>query len=154
MKFVEIRGNETITYECYQTNDVNWYFEKKKWNGLKSFGVVKKTFDNPYNKEKKVEYRYYITSLSLNVNLFYECTRCHWSVENKLHWQLDFTFKQDDNTTVDKNALLGLQIIKKMALGLLNPIKEKQKLSMNKLRLKISYNLDTEIPKIFKFLAR
>ncbi len=154
MKFVEIRGNETITYECYQTNDVNWYFEKKKWTGLKTFGVVKKSFDNPYNQEKSTEYRYYISSLDTDVNLFYECTRCHWSVENKLHWHLDFTFKQDDNTTVDKDALFGLQIIKKMALGLLNPIKTKKKMSMNKLRLKISYNLDIEIPEIFEFYAR
>ncbi len=154
IKFVETRGSEVITYECYQTNNVDWYFEKKKWTGLKSFGVIKKSFDNPYNQEKNIEYRYYISSLDVNVNLFYECTRCHWSVENKLHWNLDFTFKQDDNTTVDKDALLGLQIIKKMALGLLNPIKVKDKMSMNKLRLKISYNLDIEIPKIFEFYAR
>ncbi len=154
MRFVEVRGNETITYECYQTNDINWYFEKKKWTGLKTFGVVKKSFDNPYNQEKSTEYRYYISSLDVDLNLFYECTRCHWSVENKLHWHLDYTFKQDDNTTVDKDALFGLQIIKKMALGLLNPIKTKKKMSMSKLRLKISYNVDIEIPEIFKFYAR
>ncbi len=95
MKFVEVRGNETITYECYQTNDVNWYFEKKKWTGLKTFGMVKKSFDNPYNQEKSTEYRYYISSLDTNLNLFYKCTRCHWLVEkNKLYWYLDFTFKQ------------------------------------------------------------
>ncbi len=154
MKFVEVRGSETITYECFQTNDVDWYFEKKKWIGLKTIGVVKKSFDNPYNQEKRTEYRYYISSLDLNVNLFYECTRYHWSVENKLHWHLDFTFKQDDNTTIDKDALFGLQIIKKMALGLLNPIKTKKKMSMNKLRLKISYNVDIEISDIFEFYAR
>lgn len=153
-KLIEVRGNETITYECFQTNDVNWYFERKKWTGLKTFGVIKKSFDNPYNQEKRTEYRYYISSLDVDINLFYECTRCHWSVENKLHWHLDFTFKQDDNTTVDKDALFGLQIIKKMALGLLNPIKTKNKMSMNKLRLKISYNLDIEIPEIFEFYAK
>ena len=88
------------------------------------------------------------------MNLFYNCIRCHWSVENKLHWHLDFTFKQDDNTTVDKEALLGLQIIKKIALGILNPIKTKQKISMNKLRLQISFHVESEIAKIFQFYAR
>lgn len=154
IKFTETRGSEVITYECYQTTDIDWYFEKKLWTGLKSFGVVKKIFDNPYNKDKQIEYRYYISSLPLDINLFYNCVRSHWSVENKLHWHLDFTFKQDDNTTVDKEALLGLQIIKKMALGILNPIKEKEKMSMNKLRLKISFNADIEIPMIFKFYAK
>ena len=153
-KTIETRGNETIIYECYQTTDVDWYFEKKLWTGLKSIGVIKKIFDNPYNKNKQTEYRYYISSLPLDVNLFYNCIRCHWSVENKLHWHLDFTFKQDDNTTVDKEALLGLQIIKKMALGILNPIKTKQKISMNKLRLQISFHVESEIAKIFQFYAR
>lgn len=137
-----------------QTTDVDWYFEKKLWVGLKSIGVIKKTFDNPYNKNKQVEYRYYISSLPLDVNLFYTCIRSHWSVENKLHWHLDFTFKQDDNTTIDKDALLGLQMIKKMALGILNPIKEQRKMSMNKLRLQISFNAESEIAKIFEFYAR
>ena len=153
-KTIETRGNETIIYECYQTTDVDWYFEKKLWTGLKSIGVIKKIFDNPYNKNKQTEYRYYISSLPLDVNLFYNCIRCHGSVENKLHWHLDFTFKQDDNTTVDKEALLGLQIIKKMALGILNPIKTKQKISMNKLRLQISFHVESEIAKIFQFYAR
>lgn len=153
-KLIETRGSEVITSECFQTLDIDWFFEKKLWAGLNSIGVVKKTFDNPYNKEKQVEYRYYISSLPLDIDLFYNCIRSHWSIENKLHWHLDFTFKQDDNTTIDKDALLGLQIIKKMALGILNPIKEKQKMSMNKLRLKISFNADIEIPQIFKFYAR
>lgn len=153
-KSVETRGSETIIYECYQTTDIDWYFEKKLWTGLKSIGVIKKTFDNPYNKDKQVEYRYYISSLPLEVNLFCNCVRSHWSVENKLHWHLDFTFKQDDNTTVDKEALLGLQIIKKMALGILNPIKQQRKMSMNKLRLQISYDVEGEISKIFKFYAK
>ena len=28
-KTIKTRGNETIIYECYQTTDVDWYFEKK-----------------------------------------------------------------------------------------------------------------------------
>ena len=67
-KTIETRGNETIIYECYQTTDVDWYFEKKLWTGLKSIGVIKKIFDNPYNKNKQTEYRYYISSLPLDVN--------------------------------------------------------------------------------------
>lgn len=152
-KTIEKRGNEIITYEYYQTTDINWYFEKKLWKGLKSIGVVKKTFDNPYEK-KEPEYRYYISSLDLNLPLFSNAIRSHWSVENKLHLYLDITFKQDDNNTVDKEALFGLQIIKKMALALLKPIKEKKKVSMNKLRLEVSYNVEDKLAEIFKFYAK
>ena len=41
-----------------------------------------------------------------------------------------------------------------MALGLLNPIKEQRKMSMNKLRLQISFNVESEMAQIFKFYAR
>ena len=95
-----------------------------------------------------------MSSLFNAIELFSRAIRTHWNIENKLHWHLDFTFKQDDNTTVEKEALLGLQIIKKMALGILNPIKTKQKISMNKLRLQISFNVESEMAQIFKFYAR
>ena len=121
LKTIEKRGSEIITYEYYQTTDIDWYFDKKSWRGLKSIGLVKKTFDNPY-KKKEPEYRYYISSLDLNLSLFSNAIRLHWSVENKLHFYLDMTFGQDDNTTVDKEALFGLQIIKKMGLALLQPM--------------------------------
>lgn len=153
LKTIEKRGSETITYEYYQTTDVDWYFDKKAWRGLRSIGLVKKTFDNPA-KKKEPEYRYYISSLDLNLSLFSNAIRLHWSVENKLHLYLDLTFKQDDNTTINKEALFGLQIIKKMALALLKPIKEKKKKSMNKLRLGISYDVEGNLTEIFKFYAK
>ena len=54
------------------------------------------------NGEKTIEKRYYISSLLLDIELFSRAIRSHWSVENKLHWQMDFTFKCDSNTTVEK----------------------------------------------------
>ena len=45
------RECQSIHYEYYQTTDVNWYFDKKKWEKLNSIGVVKKTIDDG-NKAK------------------------------------------------------------------------------------------------------
>ena len=64
-------------------------------------------------RNRKVEMRYYITSLPNNIDLISKAIRNHWFVENKLHWHLDVTFKQDKNTTQDKQALLNLQLMKK-----------------------------------------
>ncbi len=110
-----------ITYEYFQTSDVKWYHEYKEWNGLKTFGMVKKTIVE--KGTTKVEKRYYISSLGINIELFAKSVRNHWSVENKLHWHLDFTFKEDKNTTVNKNALMNLQLINKFCLGILSKIK-------------------------------
>ena len=98
-----------ITYEYYQTEKANWYAEKKLWDGLKSIGLVKKTIEKS-DGTKVEEKRYYISSLLLNINVFSYAIRTHWNVENKLHWHMDFTFKCDDNTTMNKKALYNLQI--------------------------------------------
>lgn len=110
-----------ITYEYFQTSDVKWYHDYKEWKGLTTFGMVKKTIVE--RGKEKVEKRYYISSLRMNIELFAKAIRNHWSVENKLHWHLDFTFKEDKNTTMNKNALMNLQIINKFCLGILNKIK-------------------------------
>ena len=45
----ETRGSKVIHYESYQTCDVNWYFDKKKWEKLNSIGVAKKTITKGKN---------------------------------------------------------------------------------------------------------
>ena len=81
---------------------------------------------------KIVEKRYYISSLLLDIYNFSKALRNHWNVENKLHWQLDFTFKADENTTMNKKALLKLQKKKKFVLNILNLVKEEYKCSLKK----------------------
>jgi hypothetical protein len=44
----------------------------------------------------------------------------HWQVENKRHWQLDFTFKEDQNTTMSKHGAQNLQTMKRVALAILS----------------------------------
>ena len=85
----------------------------------------KKTIEKA-DGSKVEEKRYYISSLLLNINEFSNAIRKHWNVENKLHWQMDFTFRSDDNTTKNKKALFNLQIIKKFCLTILNEVKKQK----------------------------
>ena len=39
-------------------------------------------------------------------------------MENKLHWHLDYSFGEDDNTTMDQNAFNNFSLLNKMALSL------------------------------------
>lgn len=98
-----------------------YFIAKNKWEKLHSIGAVRKAIIEG-NKETK-EMRYYISSLYCDIELFSNAIRNHWSVENKLHWHLDFTFKQDSNTTVNKNTLMNLEIINKFCLAILNKVK-------------------------------
>ena len=128
-----------ITYEYYQTEKVNWYPDIKLWEGLKSIGLVKKTIDQS-DGTRVEEKRYYISSLLLDISVFSNAIRKHWNVENKLHWQMDFTFKSDDNTTMNKKALFNLQIIKKFCLTILNEVKKEKNKSLKRIRKDISRN--------------
>ena len=152
LDYKEKRGENLIHYEYYQTEDVKWYFDRKKWKKLNSIGLVKKTIDN--GKATKVEYRYYISSLFLDIELFSKAIRNHWSVENKLHWHLDFTFKQDDNTTVNKKALMNLELVKKLCLGILNKVKPfYNNISLRRIRKILSYNFEKGLVDIVCYLS-
>ena len=146
------KNNEAvITYEYYQTEKVNWYPDIKLWEGLKSIGLVKKTIDKS-DGTRVEEKRYYISSLLLDISVFSNAIRKHWNVENKLHLQMDFTFKSDDNTTMNKKALFNLQIIKKFCLTILNEVKKEKNKSLKRIRKDISRNVEKETIEIFKLL--
>ena len=76
----------------------------------------------------------------------------HWGVENNLHWQLDFTFKDDKNTTMDKTGAKNLQQLKKISMAILKLVNESYKLSMKRIRYVLSLNYEEEIEKLFSML--
>lgn len=151
IKETEKSHSSIITYEYFQTEDISWYYDLKNWKGIKSFGLVKKTIET--NGNKTIETRYYISSLYVDIDTFSKAIKQHWSVENKLHWHLDFTFKQDDNSTMNKNALLNLQILKKLSLAFLNDVKRIYNRSLRLIRFKLSLSYETEILRFFNILA-
>lgn len=141
-----------ITYEYFQVEDVKWYHEYKEWKGLQSFGMVKKTIEE--NGNIRVEKRYYISSLDIDINLFSKSIRNYWSVENKLYWHLDFTFREDHNTTTNKQALMNLQIVNKFCLAVLNKVKGYyDNISLKKIRYKLSLEFESEFINLLCYLA-
>jgi predicted transposase YbfD/YdcC len=102
----------------YLTTDINWFAELSKWAGLKSFVCYDIETEDLVSGKQTKERRYYIASLS-DVEECATAIRSHWGIENQLHWHLDTTFSEDDNSTMDKNAFNNLSIMNKMALSLL-----------------------------------
>ena len=111
------------------------------------------------NKDKKVpkiktvvEERYYISSRQVNISEFNNATRKHWNIENKVHWHLDFTFCQDDNSTTNKKALLNLEIIHKFVLAVLERVKPRYKTSLKKIRKHLSRDFEEFFPELICYL--
>ena len=136
--------------EYYQTEEIGWLSQKKEWKGLKSIGMEEKTIRTASGEEKK-EYRYYISSLKGEIELFSRAVRGHWSVES-MHWQLDVTFHEDANTTLDKQAAQNLNIIRKWSLSILKLIEIfRPNLSMKKKRFVISMNPEEFLEQVLAF---
>ena len=120
--------------EYYQTTSIGWLYGKEKWQGIKSIGMVVRTFKGV------TERRYYISSLPCDVEVFANAVRGHWSVES-MHWQLDVTFREDANHTLDKTAAANMNIIRKWCLSMLKHVPfYKPTLSMRKKMFIISLN--------------
>jgi predicted transposase YbfD/YdcC len=139
------------TREYYLTQDISWFAERKSWAGLKSFGCVKRTLAK-FSGETIVDTRYFITSVT-DINAFSKSVRAHWQVENNLHWHLDFTFKDDQNTTMKKHGAQNLQTMKRVVLAILSLVKSfYDDKSLKRIRFILAIDFENNIEKIFKLL--
>jgi predicted transposase YbfD/YdcC len=149
-KTVEKEHSGIVTREYFLTGNIKWIYNKEKWSVLKAIGLEKKTIQK--NNGKVIEeQRFFIASFT-DINNFEKAVREHWGVENGLHWHLDFTFKDDKNTTMAKTGAKNLQIFKKIALALLKIVQTLYKCSLKLIRYRLSLSFDEEIERIFKML--
>ena len=143
-----------VTREYYLSSDIGWLYGREKWAGLKAIGMaVKTTKSNNPAKGAVTEVRYFISSVT-DVVEFSEAVRNHWGVENGLHWHLDFTFRDDKNTTMIKNGARNLQIFKKLALAILKMAQclYPKRTSLKLIRYKLAMKFENEIGRIFSMM--
>ncbi len=131
--------------EYYQTDDIDWFFDKKRWIGLKSIGMVEKTVKD--GDKVSVDSRYYISSLPVDIGLFSTSIRDHRSIE-RLHWHLDVTFREAHSRTLDKTAALNINIINKLCLSALKLFETEQKHSLKRKRYMVSLDALKYLPRI------
>ena len=137
------------TREYYQTEDIKWLSQKKNWKGLKSIVMEKKRIEKA--GKTTYEYRYFISSLKTDIKEAGRAVRGHWSIES-MHWHLDVTFKEDANTTLDKQAAENLNIIRKWCISILKMVEIfRPNLSMKKKRFVISMNPEEFLEQVLNF---
>jgi len=107
------------------------------WKYLNSVIKVSSTRETLDNKSTKEADRYYISNLEPR-NDFGTFIRSHWEVENKLHWVLDMTFREDACRKRTKHATANFALVRKMTLNILK--KDTRKGSLKGKRLKAGWN--------------
>jgi predicted transposase YbfD/YdcC len=113
------------TRRYYQSDYLDWFADKAKWEALGSVGMVEsiREIDGKATRER----RYYLSSLKLNVETFARAVRGHWGVENKLHWVLDVCFREDQSRARQGYAAENLATLRRLALNLLKREKTKKR---------------------------
>lgn len=101
----------------WQTEKLEWFADRKEWEGLKSVGVVEAR--RTVGGRESVERRYYLSSLSNDAQRLAKAVRGHWGVENSLHWVLDVVFGEDDSRARSGYAAENLAATRRLAINLL-----------------------------------
>lgn len=129
----ECRKCEVITDPIY----IKYHARGNKWKGLSS--VVRMTRERWTKKTYEKCTTYYISSLTVDAKRMGELIRSHWHSENKLHWQLDVTFHEDDSRVRTQNAPENLAILRQMALNVVRSDKQRPR-GIKTMRLAAGWN--------------
>ena len=114
------------TRRVWVTDEVRWLGEQLlgQWPGLSggSVGVVEAVRQNLGDLSGRVttERRYFISSIAgTDAARLGDAVRGHWSVENKLHWQLDVSFREDERRIRKGHGAENYSRLCRLALNLL-----------------------------------
>jgi len=91
--------------------------DRERWPQLAAIGMA--INESVRDGKECRELRYYILSRQLTAKQFAGAVRDHWSIENRLHWQLDVTFQEDQSRLRCGHADANFSILRRTALSLL-----------------------------------
>jgi predicted transposase YbfD/YdcC len=106
------------TRRIWTTDWTDWYQDRAAWAGLKSFVCVESV--RRIGDHCSTERRYFISDLDgRDPKAMLGYARGHWGIENKLHWSLDMTFREDTLRNRIGHSAENLSRIRRLALNLL-----------------------------------
>jgi len=103
--------------ECFVCRAPEQLPDGARWPKLAAIGMVFVCAIR--DGAEHMECRHYILSKYLSAKRFAKTVRDHWSIENRLHWQLDVTFQEDQSRIRKGNADANFSIMRRTALSLL-----------------------------------
>ena len=88
-----------------------------RFPGLKAIARVEAEVerDGKISRER----RYYLCSMPIDARLFARAVRCHWHIENRLHWVLEVVFHEDLSRLRSAAGPQNMATVRHMALNLL-----------------------------------
>lgn len=87
------------------------------WVDLRSVLLVES--ERSVGQKTSLEQRLFITSLGGDAQRLMQAVRCHWRIENQMHWVLDVAFSEDASRIRKDHAPENMATIRRIALNLL-----------------------------------
>ena len=118
------------------SHDVDWLATARRFPGeprfpgLRAIAVVEAEVERNGNTSR--EQRYYLSSMPLDAKLFAHAVRCHWHVENRLHWVLDVVFHEDLSRLRSGMGPQNMATVRHMAMNFLRGPKDKHSLKVRR----------------------
>jgi predicted transposase YbfD/YdcC len=84
-------------------------------------------------QEPTMEARYFIGSRLASAKIYGRALRKHWGIENNLHWQLDVSFREDQNRVTKRHGAENLAVLRRLALTLLKQHPDKRSFACKRL---------------------
>jgi predicted transposase YbfD/YdcC len=106
------------TRTCYVTEEIDWLMGKENWRKLAGIGMIiseRQVGTGP----KTMETCYFIYSQKgATAEQLLAARRSHWGIENKLHWTLDTTMREDESRARTGHGAENLNVLRHLALNL------------------------------------
>jgi len=123
---------------------VDWVGSDRAFPGAKRFpklAVIAMVEAQIEKRDKtSLERRYYISSRSLSAAAFADAVRSHWGIENRVHWVLDVTFKEDLSRLRTGHGAHNMAVVRHFALNLVRQANDKR--AIKRRRKVASWNPD------------
>jgi predicted transposase YbfD/YdcC len=118
------------------SHDVGWLTTERRFPGeprfpgLRAIAVVEAEVER--GGATSLERRYYLSSMPLDARLFAHAVRCHWHIENRLHWVLDVVFHEDLSRWRSGAGPQTMATVRHMAMTLLRGPKDRHSLTVRR----------------------
>lgn len=128
-------GRIEVRRHCV-SHDVAWLItdrrfpDEPRFPGLKAIARVEAEVERDGKTSR--ERRYYLCSLPLDARLFARAVRCHWHIENRLHWVLDVVFHEDLSRLRSGCGPQNMATVRHIALNLLRGATDKHSLKVRR----------------------
>ena len=118
------------------SHEVDWLTTNRRFPGEPRFpglgAIAMVEAEVERNGTISLERRYYLSSMPLDAKLFAYAVRCHWHVENRLHWVLDVVFHDDLSRLRSGTGPQNMATVRHMAMNLLRTPNDKHSIKVRR----------------------